>query len=156
MRILVDADACPAKHIIEEVAENFNKELIFYCDLNHVISPSYGEVKYMDSGFQSVDMKIANDTKEKDIIVTQDYGVAAMVLGKGAYAINPKGYIYTDENIDKLLFERHISSKVRRGGGKTSNPKKRKDEDDERLYKNLLKLVKEYDNLVNGELTMDN
>lgn len=141
MRILVDADACPAKEIIEEVAKEYNKELIFYCDLNHVLFPSYGEVKYMDSGFQSVDMKIANDTKEKDIIVTQDYGVAAMVLGKKAYAINPKGFIYSEDNIDKLLFERHISSKVRRGGGKTSNPKKRKKEDDDRLYKNLIKLI---------------
>lgn len=97
----------------------------------------------MDSGFQSVDMKIANEAKIKDIIITQDYGVAAMVLGKKAFAINPKGFIYSDDNIEKLLFERHISAKVRRGGGKTFNPKKRKNEDDERLYKNLVKLIKQ-------------
>ncbi|WP_010293514.1 YaiI/YqxD family protein [Clostridium senegalense] len=141
MKILVDADACPAKQIIENVAKEYGKELIFYCDINHVLTVSYGDVKYMDSGFQSVDMKIVNEVSDMDIVVTQDYGVAAMVLGKRAFAISPKGHIYSNDNIDKLLFERHISGKVRRGGGKTSNPKKRKAEDDERLYKNLKKLV---------------
>jgi len=141
MRIIVDADACPGKHIIEELAKKFSLELIYYCDINHFLSSDYGTVKYMDSGFQSVDMKIANEAKAEDVIVTQDYGVAAMVLGKKAYAINPKGFIYSEDNIDKLLFERHMSAKVRRGGGKTFNPKKRTSEDDERLRSNLIKLI---------------
>lgn len=141
MRIIVDADACPGKHIIEELAKKFSLELIYYCDINHFLSSDYGTVKYMDSGFQSVDMKIANEAKAEDVIVTQDYGVAAMVLGKKAYAINPKGFIYSEDNIDKLLFERHMSAKVRRGGGKTFNPKKRTSEDDERLRNNLIKLI---------------
>jgi uncharacterized protein YaiI (UPF0178 family) len=141
MRILVDADACPGKDIIEGLGKENGLEIIMYCDLNHVLFSDYSTIKYMDSGFQSVDMAVANEAKEKDIIVTQDFGVAAMVLGKKAFAISPKGYIYSNDNIDKLLFERHISAKVRRGGGKTSNPKKRSREDDERLYKNLLKLI---------------
>jgi len=141
MRIIVDADACPGKHIIEEIAKKFSLELIYYCDINHFLSSDYGTVKYMDSGFQSVDMKIANEAKAEDVIVTQDYGVAAMVLGKKAYAINPKGFIYSEDNIDKLLFERHMSAKVRRSGGKTFNPKKRSSEDDTRLKNNLIKLV---------------
>ena len=141
MRIIVDADACPGKHVIEEIAKKYGLELIYYCDINHVINSDYAVVKYMDSGFQSVDMKIANEAKSGDIIVTQDFGVAAMVLGKKSYAINPKGYIYSEDNIDKLLFERHISSKVRRSGGKTFNPKKRTSEDDDRLKYNLTKLV---------------
>lgn len=142
MRILVDADACPGKHIIEEVAKEFGLELILYCDINHILTSNYATVKYMDSGFQSVDMKIANEAKAQDIIVTQDYGVAAMVLGKKAYAISPKGNIYSNDNIDKLLFERHISAKVRRGGGKTASHKKRSSEDDTRLRENLIRLVK--------------
>lgn len=141
MRIIVDADACPGKHVIEGIAKKYGLELIYYCDINHVINSDYAVVKYMDSGFQSVDMKIANEAKSGDIIVTQDFGVAAMVLGKKSYAINPKGYIYSEDNIDKLLFERHISSKVRRSGGKTFNPRKRTSEDDDRLKYNLIKLV---------------
>jgi len=141
MRIIVDADACPGKDIIESLGKEHSLEIIMYCDINHVLSSDYSTIKYMDSGFQSVDMAVANEAKEMDIVVTQDFGVAAMVLGKRCFAISPKGYIYDNNNIDKLLFERHISSKVRRAGGKTSNSKKRNKEDDERLYKNLLKLI---------------
>lgn len=142
MRIIVDADACPGKDIIENLGKEHGLEIIMYCDINHVLKSSYSTIKYMDSGFQSVDMAVANEAKERDIVVTQDFGVAAMVLGKKCFAISPKGYIYDNNNIDKLLFERHISAKVRRAGGKTSNAKKRNKEDNERLYKNLLKLIK--------------
>ncbi|HBC97177.1 MAG TPA: YaiI/YqxD family protein [Clostridium sp.] len=141
MKILVDADACPAKDIIEDVAKKNNVPVKMYCDLNHVLNSDYSTVEYVDSGFQSVDMSLINDTRKGDIVVSQDYGVAAMALGKGAYAISPKGYIYDDSNIDKLLFERHISSKVRRSGGRTCNPKKRTKKDDCRLEENLLKLI---------------
>lgn len=143
MKIIVDADACPGRNIIENTAEEYSIEVILYCDINHVINSNYSTVKYMDSGFQSVDMAVANAAVKGDIVVTQDFGVAAMVLGKKAFAISPKGYIYDDENIERLLFERHLSAKIRRGGGKTSNPKKRTDEDDERLHKNLLKLIRD-------------
>ncbi|WMJ79592.1 YaiI/YqxD family protein [Clostridium sp. MB40-C1] len=142
MRIIVDADSCPGREYIEKAAKEYNIEVNMYCDINHIIESDYSSVKIVDSGFQSVDMYIVNESAKGDIVVTQDYGVAAMVLGKKAYAISPKGYIYSDDNIDKLLFERHISSKVRRSGGKTNNPKKRTSEDDERLYKNLVKLIK--------------
>jgi hypothetical protein len=145
VRILVDADACPGRDLIEKAAMKYEIEVIMYCDMNHILRSDYSVVKYIESGFQSVDMAIANVAKAGDIVVTQDYGVAAMVLGKKAYAISPKGRIYSDENIDRLLFERHISAKVRRGGGKTSNhPKKRTSEDDERLYKNMLLLIKKH------------
>jgi uncharacterized protein len=141
MRIIVDADACPGRDIIENVARDNNLEVIMFCDLNHRLFSDYSSIRYVDSGFQSVDMAVANESKADDIVVTQDYGVAAMCLGRKAYAISPKGYIYDNENMDRLLFERHISQKVRRGGGKTSNPKKRTSEDDERLEKNLKRLI---------------
>jgi uncharacterized protein YaiI (UPF0178 family) len=142
MRIIVDADACPGKDIIERLGKEHGLEVIMYCDINHFLSSDYAVIKYMDSGFQSVGMAVANEAKANDIVVSQDFGVAAMVLGKKAFAISPKGYIYTNDNIDKLLFERHISAKVRRSGGRTSNPKKRSKEDDERLHNNLLRLIK--------------
>lgn len=142
MRIIVDADACPGRNIIEKVALMHNIHVIMYCDLNHVLRSDYSEIRYVDSGFQSVDMAVVNECKRGDIIVTQDYGVAAMCLGKNAYSISPKGHIYENDNIERLLFERHISQKVRRSGGKTVNPKKRSPEDDNRLQYNLEKLIK--------------
>lgn len=143
MRIIVDADACPGRDIIEKVAKEKELEVIMFCDLNHILRSEYSIIRYVDSGFQSVDMAVANESKKDDIVITQDYGVAAMGLAKGAFAISPRGSIYDDENIDRLLFERHIAQKVRRGGGKGkgANHKKRSSEDDDRLEKNLRKLV---------------
>ena len=141
MAIIVDGDGCAGRNIIEEVAKKYDVSLKIYCDFNHVIASDYAEVIIMESGYQAGDMRIANEAKRNDIVVTQDYGVAAMVLGKKSYAISPKGYIFSENNIDKLLFERHLSAKARRSGNKTSNPKKRTEEDNERLRYNLEKLI---------------
>lgn len=138
MKIIIDGDACPGISIIEKIAKKKEVPVIIYCDIHHFIQSDYSEVKIVDSGFQSVDMYVMNETKEGDIVVSQDYGVAAICLSKKAKVINPKGYIYTEKNIERLLEERHMSQKIRRGGGKTSNPKKRTQEDDLRLEKNLI------------------
>ena len=141
MKIIVDGDACPGISIIEKVAKKNELPVIIYCDINHFIQSDYSEVKIVDSGFQSVDMYVMNETQNGDIVVSQDYGIAAICLSKKAKVINPKGYVYTEENIDRLLEERHMSQKIRRGGGKTSNPKKRTEDDDIRLEKNLIRLI---------------
>ncbi|WP_252224922.1 YaiI/YqxD family protein [Clostridium sp. ZBS2] len=141
MKIIIDGDACPGISIIEKVAKDRDISVIIYCDINHCIQSNYSEVKIVDSGFQSVDMFVINETKANDIVVSQDYGVAAICLPKKARVINPKGFIYDESNIDRLLEERHLSQKIRRGGGKTSNPKKRTNEDNLRLEKNLIKLI---------------
>lgn len=141
MKIIVDGDACPGINIIEKISKKYGIELIIYCDIHHFITVNYGEVKVVDSGFQSVDMKVVNECNNGDIIISQDYGVAAICLGKKASVISPKGYIYTDENIGSMLEQRHLSQKIRRAGGKTPNAKKRSIEDDNRLRKNLLYLL---------------
>ena len=141
MKIIVDGDACPGISIIANIAKKYELEVIIYCDINHYITVNYGEVRVVDSGFQSVDMKVVNECRNGDIIVSQDYGVAAICLGKKASVISPKGYIYTNENIGAMLEQRHLSQKIRRGVGKTPNAKKRTIEDDNRLQNNLLYLI---------------
>lgn len=141
MTIIVDGDGCAGRDIIEAVAKSYNVSLKIFCDIHHAITSNYGEVIIMDSGFQAVDMRVANEAQKSDIVVTQDYGVAAMVLGKKSYAISPSGYVFSENNIDKLLFERHISAKVRRGGGKTGKHKKRTEDDNISLRDNLITLV---------------
>ncbi len=76
-------------------------------------------------------------------MVTQDYGVAAMALGKGAYGIHQSGKWYTDENIDLLLMERHMAKKARREKSRhhLKGPAKRTKEDDERFKISLEKLI---------------
>ncbi|WP_143316819.1 YaiI/YqxD family protein [Clostridium sp. HBUAS56017] len=141
MKIIIDGDACPSISAIEKVAKSENIEVLIFCDINHYISSDYSTVRVVDSGFQSVDMHVVNNTFENDIVITQDYGVAAMCLPKKSFVLSPKGYSYTDKNIDRLLEERHISQRIRRGGGKTPNPKKRNKEDEIRLIEKLKKII---------------
>jgi uncharacterized protein YaiI (UPF0178 family) len=135
MKILVDADACPVKDIIVRVAKQLNLRVLMFIDTSHSLNDGYSEVTTVDKGRDSVDIALINQTQKNDIIITQDYGVAAMALAKQAHCINQNGLIYTNENIDSLLFERHLSQKVRRAGGKTGNPRKRTQEDNERFEK---------------------
>jgi uncharacterized protein YaiI (UPF0178 family) len=141
VRIIVDADACPGKVLIEKAARENGIEVIMFCDYNHMLTSDYSTIRVVDSGFQSVDMKIVNEAKENDIVISQDYGLASIILPKKAFAISPKGYIYDESNIETLLEQRHIYAKIRKGGGKTTNPKKRTEEDNARLYRNLLYLI---------------
>ena len=118
MRIYVDADACPVISIVEQVAEKNNIAVTLLCDTNHVLYSDYSEVKVIGAGADAVDFALINLCKRNDIVVTQDYGVATMALGKGALAIQQSGKWYTDENIDQMLMERHLSNKTRRASGK--------------------------------------
>ena len=113
MKIYVDCDACPVKDITEKVAIEKGIELTFVTDVNHVIKSDYAEVITVSQGDDSVDIYLINKVQKGDIVISQDYGVAAMALGKGACAIGNSGLIYTDENIDKLLFERFLGKKQR-------------------------------------------
>ena len=143
MRIYVDADACPVISIVEQVAEKNNIAVTLLCDTNHVIDSDYSEVKVIGAGADAVDFALVNLCRKKDIVVTQDYGVAAMALGKGAYAIHQSGKWYTDENIDQMLMERHLGNKTRRASGKNhlKGPKKRTEEDDVRFQKSFERLI---------------
>ena len=143
MRIYVDADACPVIPIVEQVAEKNNIAVTLLCDTNHVLDSDYSEVKVIGAGADAVDFALINLCGKNDIVVTQDYGVAAMALGKGAYAIHQSGKWYTDENIDQMLMERHLSKKARRASGKNhlKGPKERTEEDDVRFKRSFEKLV---------------
>jgi len=141
MKILVDADACPVKQIIVRIAKKNNIPVTMLCDTSHVLNDGYSSIITVDKHADSVDFALMALLSCEDIVVTQDFGLAAMVLGKGARVLNQNGLVYTDQNIDKLLYERHIGQKVRRGGGKTKGPAKRAKEDDERFETAFVGLV---------------
>ena len=133
MRVLVDADACPVKEIIVRLAKERGIPVIMLIDTSHQLNDGYSEIITVDKQADSVDFALMGILTREDIVVTQDYGLAAMVLGKGARAVNQNGLVYSNMNIDKLLMERHIGAKVRRGGGRTKGPAKRTKEDNERF-----------------------
>ena len=144
MHIYVDADACPVVGIVESLAEKYNIPVTLLCDTNHIIHSYYSEVITVGAGADAVDYKLINMCHKGDIVVSQDYGVAAMVLVKGAYAIHQSGTWYTDENIDRMLMERHLNKKARRASHKNhiSGPRKRTDADDEHFVQSFEKMIR--------------
>lgn len=141
MRILIDADACPVKDIVVRIAKRHNIPVTLVADTSHELQDGYSTIITVDKGPDSVDFALINLVQNGDVVVTQDYGVAAMALGKGAKALNPSGLVYTGENIGPLLSQRHIGRKIRRGGGRTKGPGKRTSEDDERFERAFQTLI---------------
>lgn len=144
MQIYVDADACPVVDIVEKTAIKYQIPVTLLCDTNHILTSGYSEVVVVGAGADAVDYKLISLCHRGDIVVSQDYGVAAMALGKGAYAIHQSGKWYTDENIDQMLMERHLNKKARRASQKNhfKGPKKRTEEDDERFAQSFERMVK--------------
>lgn len=94
---------------------------------------------------QAADIAVANLTKPGDIVITQDWGLAALILGKKAHAISPRGRIYSSEQIDLLLEERNLLAKYRNSGGRTKGPSKHSKDNDRLFESNLLKLLQKPD-----------
>jgi uncharacterized protein len=143
MHIFIDADACPVVGIVEKTAKKYNLPVTLLCDTNHILYSNYSEVIVVGAGADAVDYKLISICHKGDIVVSQDYGVAAMALGKGAYAIHQSGKWYTNDNIDQMLMERHLNKKARRGSHKNhlKGPGKRTEEDDVRFAKSFERLI---------------
>ena len=84
MQIFVDADSCPVVGIVEKVAKEHSVPVTLLCDTNHVLSSDYSEVIVVGAGADAVDYKMISICHKGDIVVSQDYGVAAMALEKSA------------------------------------------------------------------------
>ncbi len=143
MKIYVDADACPVVRIVENICKKHSLKVTLLCDTNHILASDYSEVKVIGAGADAVDFALIGLCKKGDIVVTQDYGVAAMALGKGARAIHQSGKWYTDENIEQMLMERHLARQERRKSAKhhVKGPKKRTEEDNLRFAESFEKLI---------------
>lgn len=142
MKILVDGDSCPVKNIIMEVGKANNIHVIIVANINHIIDEkNSAELIYVDSRSQEADIVIVNKSEKNDIIITNDYGLASLVIQKNCYCISPSGNIFNKENIDRYLFQRHMTMKLKRGGHKIKGPKKRQKYDDERFRKRLVEFI---------------
>lgn len=143
MKIYVDGDACPVVKIVERVAKEYSIPVVILCDTNHILKSDYSEICIIGAGADAVDLALINKCNSGDIVVTQDYGVAALALGKKAFAIHQNGKIYTDDNIDGLLMDRHFAKKSRLSASKShlKGPKKRTKDDDIRFEKAFKELI---------------
>lgn len=143
MKILVDADACPVVDLTVREAKARNIPVTLITDTAHVFNRTDAEVITVEKGSDSADFKLVNLVQKGDLVVTQDYGLAAMVLAKGGRALNQNGMIYSEQNMDTLLFTRHIAKKVRMAGGRTKGPHKRTKEQDEDFLRTLQRMLEE-------------
>lgn len=142
MQVLIDADGCPVVDITVRLSKKAQKKCIILCDTAHEINRQGAETMVVSKGADSVDFRLVNLVQKEDIVITQDYGLAAMCLSKNAYVLNQNGMEYTAENIDGLLLARHTAKKIRRGGGRLSGPQKRTHEQDVSFELALSKLLK--------------
>lgn len=148
--IIVDADACPVKTEIEEAGRQFGVQVVLVASFDHRMKENPGvRVVQVDRSDQSVDLYIANQIKSGDILVTQDFGLAALGLAKGSYCLTNRGQEYTDSSIDFLLDRRHTSAKMRRAGKHSKGPKPFTDEDRKYFLHGLTKLLKKLQEIEN-------
>ncbi len=141
MKILVDADACPVKKIIVKTAKKYGIPVTMLIDTSHVLEDGYSTVITVDKGRDSADFRLVNLIEPGDLVVTQDFGVAAMSLSRGASALNQNGMVYSDNNMGRLLFERALGQKVRRAGGRMGKNRKRTADDDASFERGLVRLI---------------
>ena len=143
MRLIIDGDGCPqgVKKICEDAANYFNIDLIIVVDMAHYVFSNYTVIT-VEQGRDAVDYKIIEILKNKDIVITQDYGLASLAMKKANCVIHTNGFIFTEKNIDNLLHSRYIGQKIRKAGGKTKGPKKRTDLQDEKFRNTLFNVIK--------------
>lgn len=143
MKILIDADGCPVVDEAVRIANENNIECIIVCDTAHFFQKEGARTITVSKGADSVDFALVNILNTGDIVVTQDYGLAAMCLAKQAITISQDGMIYNNENIDGLLMARHISKKARESGIRLKGNSKRQTSQDAKFEQQLKKVISE-------------
>lgn len=141
IHILVDADGCPVVDLTIQCAKQHELPVTLFCDTSHNMQRDGAETIMVSKGMDAVDFVLVNRVKSGDIVITQDYGLAAMVLAKRGLVMDQNGREYTNDNIDQLLHSRHIAKKIRQAGGRMKGPKKRQKENDECFERAIKALI---------------
>ena len=141
MKILIDADGCPVVKSAVSIAKKHGIPITIVCDTSHEFSSDYAQIVNGDKGADSADFKLVNMAEYGDIVITQDYGLAAMCLAKSAKVLNQNGMIYTNDNIDALLLSRHTAKKIRNSGGRLKGPSKRTKQQDKDFESALISFI---------------
>jgi uncharacterized protein YaiI (UPF0178 family) len=153
--VAVDADACPrgALDTVRRLQVRHDFRVLTVASVNHIFTPwGPGHVHVVTGPEpEATDLALANRIRRGDAVVTQDWGLAALALGRGCRAISPTGRVYRPETIDLLLEERRLKAKFRRGGGRTRGPRARTAEDEARFERALLWAIMVADDPGEGE-----
>lgn len=130
MRLLIDADGCPVVDIAIRLAEKYHIECMIICDTSHEFNREGAVTITVSKDADCVDFALVNRLQKGDVVVTQDYGLAAMCLAREAIPVHQDGMVYHEDNIDSLLSQRHTAKKIRNAGGRLRGSPKRTAEQD--------------------------
>lgn len=142
LRILIDADGCPVVEETLACARRHGTEVWLVSDDAHCWDRLGVPVITVARGADSADYALVNRTRPGDLVVTQDYGLAAMCLARRAQVLHPNGFLYHEGNMDALLMARHTARKIRNAGGRLKGPKKRGSAQDAAFVKALEALLR--------------
>ena len=142
-RVLIDADGCPVVEEAVRLCRRYTLECLILCDTSHQFEKEGAKTLVVSKGADSVDFALVNLLQPGDVVVTQDYGLAAMCLARGARILNQDGMEYTAENIDALLLARHTAKKIRKSGDRLKGPRKRSSEQDSAFCNALEQLLRQ-------------
>lgn len=140
--VLIDADGCPVVDLTIRICRALSVPVLILCDTAHRIERDGAETMVFDKGADSVDFALVNRVRPGDVVITQDYGLAAMCLSRRARVLNQNGLEYTADNIDGLLEQRHHSKKLLRAGKHLKGPAKRTKEQNEAFGETLERMLK--------------
>lgn len=143
MELYIDADGCPVTRLAVKLAAQHQIPCTLLCDTAHSFDLPDVRVITVSKGADSADFALVRLVRPGDLVVTQDYGLAAMCLSRGAIPIHQDGMVYTEDNIDGLLFFRAAARRVRAGGGRLKGPKKRTKAQDDAFAAALCRLMEE-------------
>ncbi|MBL0388152.1 DUF188 domain-containing protein [Tumebacillus sp. ITR2] len=140
-KIWIDGDGCPRGAVQFTLEEGERRALDVWLVTNVHHEQQAKNRLVVDGHAQAVDLAILNRLQAGDVVITQDIGLAAMVLGRRGYALNPNGTEYDSATMPLLLEMRESAAKHRRGGGRTRGPKKRTNDDQEKFQSHLVELL---------------
>ncbi len=141
--ILIDADGCPVVDLAVAVARANGWACTLVCDTAHEFHREGADTVTVDKGADSADFALVNRVTAGDIVVTQDYGLAAMCLAKRAIPLSQDGFIYNESNIEELLFRRYETKKQRMAGLRLKGPKKRTAAQNTAFLQMLVQIIKQ-------------
>ncbi|MGX7205368.1 YaiI/YqxD family protein [Enterococcus pingfangensis] len=145
MRLIIDGDGSPVKDTTIAVAGKYKLPVVIVTSIDHYSKKEYPDFVtfiYVDPGSDSADFRIVSVIQPEDILVTQDYGLASLTLAKAAHVLHQSGLEYTQMNIDALLTQRFIGSKMRQAKQRTKGPKPFTNDDREHFKEVLESLIR--------------
>lgn len=126
MRLIVDGDGSPVKKEVIQLGKKFELPVLIVTSIDHYTAeaqPEFVHYIYVDKGADRADYEIVKLVEPEDVVITQDYGLASLILPKGARVFHQSGKEYKKETIDRLLDQRYMSAQLRNAGKKTKGPK---------------------------------